>query len=65
MRCAQTASTPGRKIAIYSPNDVEGFIAVLGVHRADCIWIVINARNSIADNIALLNKYEARVAVLP
>lgn len=52
--------TPGEKIAVYSPNDVDGFLSILGIHRADCVWIVINARNSIADNIALLKKYEAR-----
>ena len=59
--CALRAQglTPGRKVAIYSPNDVEGFVAVLGVHRSDCTWIVINARNTVADNIDLLNKYEA------
>ncbi|MGE3986474.1 AMP-binding protein [Pseudorhodoplanes sp.] len=51
--------TPGKKVAVYSPNDVEGFVAVLGIHRSDCIWIVINARNTVADNIALLNRYEA------
>jgi acyl-CoA synthetase (AMP-forming)/AMP-acid ligase II len=48
---------PGRKIAVYSPNDVEGFISVLGIHRADCVYIVINARNTLAENIGLLNKY--------
>jgi acyl-CoA synthetase (AMP-forming)/AMP-acid ligase II len=35
--------TRGKKVAVYSPNDVEGFLAVLGIHRADCTWIVINA----------------------
>jgi acyl-CoA synthetase (AMP-forming)/AMP-acid ligase II len=51
--------TRGKKVAVYSPNDVEGFLAVLGIHRADCTWIVINARNTVTDNIELLNKYQA------
>jgi acyl-CoA synthetase (AMP-forming)/AMP-acid ligase II len=49
----------GQRVAICSPNDVEAFITVLSLHRADCVWIVMNARNSLADNIALLNKYQA------
>lgn len=50
---------PGQRVAILSPNDVEAFVAVLSLHRADCVWIVMNARNSLADNIALLKKYQA------
>jgi acyl-CoA synthetase (AMP-forming)/AMP-acid ligase II len=50
---------PGQRVAICSPNDVEAFIAVLSLHRADCVWIVMNARNSLADQVALLNKYQA------
>ena len=49
----------GQRVAICSPNDVEAFITVLSLHRADCVWIVMNARNSLSDNIALLNKYQA------
>jgi acyl-CoA synthetase (AMP-forming)/AMP-acid ligase II len=49
----------GQRVAICSPNDVEAFIAVLGLHRADCVWIVMNSRNSLSDHVELLNKYEA------
>jgi len=37
---------PGAKVAVYSPNNVLGYLAVLGVNRADMVWLPINYRNA-------------------
>ena len=42
------------KIAVYSPNDARAFFAMLGVFRAGLIWVPLNARNSVEDNIAFV-----------
>ena len=47
------------RIAIYSPNDAAGFIAMLGAIRAGHAWISLNARNTVEDNIALVQLAEA------
>ncbi|MBI5275822.1 MAG: AMP-binding protein [Burkholderiales bacterium] len=41
---------PGQsKVAIWSPNCGRALEAVLGVLRADAIWVAVNARNAIQD----------------
>ena len=42
------------KIGILSPNVSETIPAILGTIRSGCSWLPVNARNSIADNIAIL-----------
>lgn len=51
---------PGDKVAVYSPNAAKAFIAVLGTLRAGATWVAINARNSLADNIAFLALNDCR-----
>ncbi|HUN51083.1 MAG TPA: AMP-binding protein [Candidatus Sulfotelmatobacter sp.] len=51
---------PGDKVAVYSPNAAKAFVAVLGVLRAGATWVAINARNSLADNIAFLELNDCR-----
>lgn len=43
-------------IATYSPNNIWCYVAMLGIQRAGCIWVPLNARASIADTIAHLNR---------
>jgi len=50
---------PGTKVAIYSPNNVLGYLAVLGVNRADMIWLPVNYRNALDSNIDLLEFFGA------
>jgi len=45
--------------AVFSLNTPEAFIAILGIIRAGGIWVPINPRNSLQDNIALLKKFGA------
>lgn len=42
------------KLAVYSPNSVRGFECVLGIMRAGGAWVPINVRNTIEENISIL-----------
>ena len=46
--------------AVLSPNDVDAFACILGVLRGGGAWMPLNARNSIEDNIQILNDNECR-----
>lgn len=48
------------KIAILSPNDANGFLAMLGAIRGGYAWSSLNARNTVEDNIAFAALAEAR-----
>jgi acyl-CoA synthetase (AMP-forming)/AMP-acid ligase II len=45
---------PQRVGAVLSPNDVDAFACILGILRAGCAWMPLNARNSLEDNIWIL-----------
>ena len=45
---------PGERIAVYSPNGAAAFAAVLGIFRAGCVWLPVNARNVLAETIEYL-----------
>jgi acyl-CoA synthetase (AMP-forming)/AMP-acid ligase II len=51
----------GAKVAILSPNDSAGFIAMLGTLRAGMAWVSLNPRNTIEDNVAFADTTEASV----
>ncbi|MGV0758752.1 AMP-binding protein [Tistrella mobilis] len=50
------------RVAVYSPNAAMGFAAVLACMRAGVVWVPINARNALAENLFIMN--QARVGVL-
>lgn len=50
------------KVAILSPNDAAGFLAMLGTIRSGRAWVSLNPRNTIEDNVALAEM--ARVSAL-
>jgi len=50
---------PGAKIAIYSPNNALGYLAILGANRADMVWLPVNYRNALEANIGLLDFFDA------
>jgi len=47
----------GMRGAVMSLNATEAFIALLGIIRAGGIWVPVNPRNSISDNLALMEKF--------
>ena len=55
---------PDRKVAIYSPNDAVAYAAMLGVQRAGCVWVTINPRNAIDENLYILDRNDAELVFL-
>ncbi len=55
--------TSGTKIAVYSPNNVLGYLAVLSVNRADMVWLPVNYRNALESNIGLLEFFGAECLI--
>jgi len=47
------------KVAVYSPNAVMGYLSVVGLNRADMVWLPINYRNTLEITIELLNFFDA------
>jgi acyl-CoA synthetase (AMP-forming)/AMP-acid ligase II len=44
----------GSKVAVYSPNRIDAFLAVLGILRGGAVWVPINVRNGLAENTEIL-----------
>lgn len=44
--------------AVLSPNDMDAFACILGILRAGMAWMPLNARNSLEDNIYILDSNE-------
>jgi acyl-CoA synthetase (AMP-forming)/AMP-acid ligase II len=45
---------PQAVAAVLSPNDIDAFACILGILRAGCAWMPLNARNSLEDNTWIL-----------
>jgi acyl-CoA synthetase (AMP-forming)/AMP-acid ligase II len=50
---------PQEPVAIMSPNDGSVLTAMLGLWRANAVWIPVNTRNALDANIAYLNYVRA------
>jgi acyl-CoA synthetase (AMP-forming)/AMP-acid ligase II len=50
---------PQEAVAIMSPNDGSVLTAMLGLWRANAVWIPVNTRNALDANIAYLNYVRA------
>ena len=46
---------PQDKAAVYSPNSAVAFECVLGILRAGAVWVPINARNVVSENVYILD----------
>jgi len=51
----------GTHIGVYSPNASIAFLALLGLMRAEGIWLPINPRNSVDSNIDLSDRFDMEV----
>ena len=58
---AEAGFQPGQKAAIYSPNCVEGFVAMIGLFRSGVAWVPINARNAIDENTYILDAFDVEI----
>lgn len=47
----------GSRIGVYSPNSNAAFLALLGLMRAEAVWLPINPRNSVESNIDLADRF--------
>ena len=47
----------GTRIGVYSPNSNMAWLAMLGLMRAEGVWLPINPRNNAATNIDLGNRF--------
>jgi acyl-CoA synthetase (AMP-forming)/AMP-acid ligase II len=46
------------RVAVYSPNQAMAYAAILGLTRAGCTWVTVNARNAIEENAYILDNTE-------
>ncbi len=46
------------KVAVYSPNAVMAYLAVLGLNRADMVWLPMNYRNTLDTTIEQLGFFD-------
>ena len=51
----------GSKGAVWAANDATAWICVLGLWRANMSWIPVGARNSVADNHDVLDRFDCEV----
>ncbi|MBE7417121.1 MAG: AMP-binding protein [Ideonella sp.] len=45
-------------VAVYSPNDWRAFLPILAAFRAGGVWVPINARNALCDNVGFMSVVE-------
>jgi len=47
----------GTRVGVYAPNSNKAWIAMLGLMRAEGVWLPINPRNSVSTNIDLAGRF--------
>lgn len=52
---------PGSHVGILAPNSTVAFLALLGLFRAEGVWLPINPRNAVATNIDLLTRFDGEL----
>ena len=55
-----SGARPDSVVATYTPNHPRGFAAQYGVFRSGAVWLPVNVRNSIHENIAILKMLDAQ-----
>ena len=51
----------GTRIGVYSPNSNHAWLVLLGLMRAEGVWIPINPRNSVETNVDLSDRFGMQV----
>jgi acyl-CoA synthetase (AMP-forming)/AMP-acid ligase II len=52
---------PRTHAAVFSHNAARAFECVIGILRAGCVWVPANPRNTVADNVYILNNLDVEV----
>ena len=53
----------GTKVAVLSGNAARAFECVIGIVRAACVWVPVNARNTVQDSIYALENTDTEVLI--
>jgi len=48
----------GAHVGVLAPNGTTAFLALLGLFRAECVWLPINPRNTVPVNADLLQRFD-------
>lgn len=51
----------GSHIGILAPNSSIAFLTLLGLFRAEAVWLPINPRNAVATNVDLLTRFDGEL----
>jgi acyl-CoA synthetase (AMP-forming)/AMP-acid ligase II len=51
----------GSHVGVLAPNSTVAFLALLGVYRAEAVWLPINPRNPVAVNADLLTRFDGEL----
>lgn len=51
----------GTHVGILAPNSSVAFLALLGLFRAEGVWLPINPRNAVATNVDLLTRFDGEL----
>lgn len=62
--CVRDGFKKGTKAAVLSPNDPGALIAVLGILRAELVWLPINPRYALDDITDLLDRFDCELLIV-
>ncbi len=51
----------GGHVGVLAPNCTSAFLALLGLFRAQCVWLPINPRNTVPVNADLLSRFDGEL----
>jgi acyl-CoA synthetase (AMP-forming)/AMP-acid ligase II len=51
----------GSHVGILAPNSTIAFLTLLGLFRAEGVWLPINPRNAVATNVDLLTRFDSEL----
>jgi acyl-CoA synthetase (AMP-forming)/AMP-acid ligase II len=51
----------GSHVGVLAPNCSAAFLALLGLFRAECVWLPINPRNTVPVNADLLSRFDGEL----
>ena len=54
---------PGDRVAVITPNDAWGYVACLGLGRAEAVWVPLNPRSTFEENLGNLDLTEPKLLI--
>jgi acyl-CoA synthetase (AMP-forming)/AMP-acid ligase II len=61
---ADAGIKPGDRVAVYSPNCVMAYCCLLAIFRVGAVWLPVNAKNHISENIKIIKRAGVRLLFL-